>query len=133
MTRLKLRMERMGLQMQKEVSDIIRTQVKDPRIGFLTVTGVEVTNDLAHAKIFISVLGSSEERAQTMQVLERVKGFVRTEIAKRIRMRVTPELHFKLDESMDYSARIGQVLQEIATREEGKDVPRAEEREDGDA
>ena len=132
MTRLKLRMERMGLQMQKEVSDIIRTQVKDPRIGFLTVTGVEVTNDLAHAKIFISVLGSSEERTQTMQVLERVKGFVRTEVAKRIRMRVTPELHFKLDESMDYSARIGQVLQEIATRE-GKDAPRTEEREDGDA
>nr|NNM90003.1 30S ribosome-binding factor RbfA [Bacilli bacterium] len=111
---MKLRTERLSLQMQKEISDILQTQLKDPRIGFVTVTGVEVTNDLSHAKVYISVLGDHEKRQESLLSLQRAKGFIRTEVGRRIRMRTSPELHFKLDESIDYSERIGHVLQEIA-------------------
>jgi len=114
---VKIRVERIALEMQKEISDIIRLGVKDPRVGFLTVTAVEVSTDYTHAKVFISVLGDQEERERTMQALQRAKGYIRSEVARRIRLRVTPELHFKLDASMDYSSRIGQVLHEIAARE----------------
>jgi len=128
---MKLRTERIALQMQKEISEIIRTEVKDPRIGFVTVTGVEVSSDHTHAKVFISILGNAEERERSMQALERARGFMRSEIGRRIRLRVTPELHLKLDESMDYSSRIGKVLHEIATRDE-TDVRGSTERKDGD-
>lgn len=130
--RVKVRTERIALQMKKEISDIIRGEVKDPRLGFLTVTAVEVSSDHTHATVFISVLGEEEERARTMQILERVKGFIRSEIGKRIRLRVAPELHFKRDESLDYSSRIGKVLQDIAAREQ-EAVPDSIERtnEDG--
>ena len=110
---VKVRAERIAFQMQREISDIIQNQVKDPRVGFVTVTGVEVTNDLQHAKVFVSVLGSEAERANSLQALERAKGFIRTEIGRRIRLRLTPEIHFKLDESMDYSMKIGKVLHQI--------------------
>ena len=115
---MKLRAERMGWQMQKEISDIIRTGVKDPRIGFVTVTAVEVSNDLSHAKVFVSVLGPHDERVTTLSILERAKGFIRSEVGRRIKVRTSPELHFKLDESIDYSERIGHVLQEIARTEQ---------------
>ena len=110
---VKVRAERIAFQMQREISDIIQNQVKDPRVGFVTVTGVEVTNDLQHAKVFVSVLGREAERANSLQALERAKGFIRTEIGRRIRLRLTPEIHFKLDESMDYSMKIGKVLHQI--------------------
>lgn len=128
---MKVRTERIALQMQKEISEIIRTEVKDPRVGFVTVTGVEVSSDHTHAKVFVSILGNEEERQRTMQALERAKGFMRTEIGRRIRLRVTPELHLKRDESMDYSSRIGKVLQEIAARDETA-VPDSTERNNGD-
>lgn len=128
---MKVRGERIALQMQKEISDVIRIGVKDPRIGFLTVTAVEVSSDYTHAKVFVSVLGDQEQRDRSMQALERAKGYIRSEVAKRIRLRVTPELHFKFDTSMDYSTRIGKVLQEIATRDEAVSSE-STERTDGD-
>lgn len=111
---MRVRIERIALQMQREISDIIRTQVKDPRVGFVTVTGTEVSNDMTHVKVFLSVLGDADNRSATMAVLEKAKGFIRSELGKRIRLRLTPELHFKSDESIDYSMRIGHVLDEIA-------------------
>ncbi len=110
---MKVRAERIALQMQREISDIIQNHVKDPRVGFVTVTGVEITNDLQHAKVFVSVLGNETERTNSLQALERAKGFIRSEIGRRIRLRLTPEVHFKLDESMDYSMKIGKVLHQI--------------------
>ena len=110
---MKVRAERIALQMQREISEIIHSQIKDPRIGFVTVTGVELSNDLQHAKVYVSVLGDALQRESSMLALERAKGFVRTEVGRRIRLRLTPEVHFKLDESVDYSMKIGRVLHQI--------------------
>lgn len=124
---MRVRAERMALQVKRDISEIIRSQVKDPRVGFITVTDVEVSNDLTHAKVFVSVFGSQEERRATMETLERATGFIRSEIGRRIRLRVTPELHFKLDESAEYGARIGRVLHDLGMdttkgeREHGQD------------
>ncbi len=107
---MRVRAERMALQIQRDVSDIIRSEVKDPRIGFLTVTGVDISNDLTHAKIFVSILGDPDQRRESLAVLERTKGFIRSEIGRRIRLRQTPEIVFKLDETAAYSERIGRVL-----------------------
>jgi ribosome-binding factor A len=109
----KIRVNRVGEQIKKEVSDIIRNELKDPRIGFVTVTDVEVSGDLQHARIFVSVLGSEEQRNETLQALERATGFIRSEIGKRIRLRLTPEITFHLDTSMDYSEKIMEKLREI--------------------
>ncbi len=111
--RVKVRNERIALQIQREASDVIHQHVKDPGIGFVTVTGAEISSDATHAKIFVSVMGSAEEKQASLIALERAKGFIRSEIGRRIRLRITPELHFKLDESMDYSVKIGRVLSEI--------------------
>lgn len=99
--------------MKKELSDIIGRKIKDPRVGFVTVTDVEVTGDLQQAKVFISVLGDEEKRQDTLIGLAKAKGFIRSEIGKRIRLRKTPELFFEFDESVDYGNRIESLLQEI--------------------
>jgi len=109
----KVRAQRVAEQMKKEIADIIRTNVKDPRIGFATVTGVEISGDLQHAKVFVSVLGPSEDRGKTLDALSRASGFIRGEVSRRLRMRVTPEMAFRLDESGDYSAHIEGVLRQI--------------------
>ncbi|MGY3717391.1 30S ribosome-binding factor RbfA [Sutcliffiella cohnii] len=108
-----LRSNRVGEQMKKELSDIIGRKIKDPRVGFVTVTDVEVTGDLQQAKVFISVLGDEEKRQDTLIGLAKAKGFIRSEIGKRIRLRKTPELFFEFDESVDYGNRIESLLQEI--------------------
>ena len=109
----RIRTQRIAEQMKKEVADIIRNEVKDPGIGFATVTRVEVANDLQHAKVFISVLGSDEEKNKTMDALHRAVGFIRGEVSRRLRMRVTPEMAFRLDESGEYSAHIETVLKSL--------------------
>jgi ribosome-binding factor A len=116
--KVKVRAERIALQMQREISDIIQSQVKDPRVGFVTVTAVEVTNDFQHAKVYISVLGNEGERENSLHALDRARGFIRTEIGRRIRLRLTPEIQFVLDESLDYSMKIGRVLHEIFPQSE---------------
>lgn len=115
---MKVRAERIALQMQREISDIIQSQVKDPRVGFVTVTAVEVTNDFQHAKVYVSVLGNEGEREISLHALDRARGFIRTEIGRRIRLRLTPEIQFALDESLDYSMKIGRVLHEIFPQSE---------------
>ena len=114
----KFRVGRVAEQIKKELSQILQTEWKDPRLGFVTVTGVEVTNDLSLAKIYISAMGSDEEKENTLQALMRGKGFIRSELGKRIRLRFTPEIVFKFDTSIDYGSRIEQLLQEI---NEGKE------------
>lgn len=109
----RIRAERVGEQMKKELSAIIRTEVKDPRIGFATITHVEVAGDLQHAKVFVSVFGAEEEKYQTLDALVRATGFIRGEISRRLRLRVAPEMVFKLDESGEYSQRIETVLRTL--------------------
>jgi ribosome-binding factor A len=99
---MKLRPTRIGEQMKKEMSDIISRKIKDPRIGFVTVTDVQVTGDLQQAKVYISVLGDEEQKQNTLKGLAKAKGFIRSEIGQRIRLRKTPEILFEFDESIDY-------------------------------
>lgn len=105
-----IRHQRVAEQMKKEVADIIRTDVKDGRVGFTTITRVEVTNDLQHAKVYVSVFGSKEEKQATLTTLQKAVGFIRGEASRRLRMRVTPEMSFILDESGEYSAHIESVI-----------------------
>ncbi|TCP58872.1 ribosome-binding factor A [Tumebacillus sp. BK434] len=109
----KLRVSRVGEQIKKEIVDIVRTEVKDPRVGFVTITEVEASGDLQHATVYVSVLGDEEQRKGTMEALQKAAGFIRAEVGRRVRLRRTPELHFKLDTSLDYSTRIGKVLRDI--------------------
>lgn len=108
-----VRANRVAEQIKKEMTDILMREVKDPRIKFVTVTGVDVTGDLQQAKIYISVLGSEEEKAETLKGLSKASGFIRSEIGKRIRLRKTPEISFHFDESIEYGNRIEELLSEI--------------------
>jgi ribosome-binding factor A len=107
------RVNRVAEQMKKELGEIILQKVKNPRIGFVTVTDVEVTGDLQNATIFISVLGNESEKEATLKGLDKAKGFIRTEIGKRIRLRVTPEIEFAFDESIAYGNRIETLLTQV--------------------
>ncbi len=110
---MSLRANRVGEQMKKELGDIIGRKIKDPRIGFVTVTDVSVSGDLQIAKVFISVLGDEEQRQNTLKGLAKAKGFIRSEIGQRIRLRKTPEIQFEFDESIDYGNRIETLLHEL--------------------
>ncbi|MRX70636.1 30S ribosome-binding factor RbfA [Bacillus lacus] len=110
---MSLRANRVGEQMKKELGEIIGRKIKDPRIGFVTVTDVQVTGDLQIAKVYISVLGDEEQRENTLKGLATAKGFIRSEIGQRIRLRKTPEIQFEFDESIDYGNRIETLIHEI--------------------
>jgi len=98
---------------RKEVSIIIHDELKDPRLGFVTVMRVEMTPDLRYAKIFFSVLGKEEDYKRTKEALDSASGFIRSKIAQRINLRFAPEIVFKEDRSSEYSVRIQEVLEEI--------------------
>ncbi|MBO4635979.1 MAG: 30S ribosome-binding factor RbfA [Clostridiales bacterium] len=101
------RAQTVGDEMQKVISDIIQNRVKDPRIPILTsVTGVKMSPDLSYAKCFISVYGDDEAKKGCMDALEHAKGFIRTEMCKRINLRVAPQLVFSLDTSLEDAARM---------------------------
>jgi len=109
----KVRVGRVGEQIKKEISQIIQTELKDPRIGFITVTGVDVSSDLSQAKTYLSVLGNDEQKEETLKALARSTGFIRSELGKRMRLRHTPELIFKFDSSIEYGSRIESLLDQI--------------------
>ncbi|TFJ94700.1 30S ribosome-binding factor RbfA [Lentibacillus salicampi] len=108
-----IRANRVAEQIKKELGELIGQKIKDPRIGFVTVTDVEVTGDLQQAKIFISVLGSEDEKHETLVGLAKAKGFIRSEIGKRIRLRKTPEITFEFDEAYEYGNRIEKILRDL--------------------
>ncbi|HEY4532116.1 MAG TPA: 30S ribosome-binding factor RbfA [Kurthia sp.] len=110
---MSLRANRVAEQMKKELGDIIGRKLKDPRVGFITVTDVEVTGDLQQATIYITSLGSEREKQDTLKGLEKAKGFIRSEISKRIRLRITPELFFEFDASAEYGNRIDDLLRKL--------------------
>ncbi len=108
-----IRSNRIGEQMKKELSDIIGRKIKDPRVGFVTVTAVDVTGDLQQATVYVSVFGDADQKEQTLRSLAKATGFIRTEIGKRIRMRKTPDIFFKFDESLNYGSKIESLLSDI--------------------
>ncbi len=107
------RQEKLGELIAAETSDLLRTRMKDPRIGFASITHVEVSGDLRHAKIFVSVMGSEEEQKDTMKALKHATGFLRHELAGRLVLRYMPELVFKLDISIVQGARILELINKI--------------------
>ncbi|EGQ2831904.1 30S ribosome-binding factor RbfA [Staphylococcus pseudintermedius] len=110
---MNMRAERVGEQMKKELMDIINNKLKDPRVGFLTITDVEPTNDLSLAKVYLTVLGSDKERENTFKGLEKAKGFIKSEIGQRMRLRIVPDLQFEYDESIEYGNRIERLIQDL--------------------
>lgn len=106
------RSQRVGDLLRQEIADIIMRKIKDPRLGFVTVTGVEITDDLKIAKVFISIL-KEEEKETTLNILNSAKKFVRSEVAKRIRMKTIPSIEFRMDESIEYGDRIEKLLRDI--------------------
>jgi ribosome-binding factor A len=113
------RTDRIGALMQREISDILQRQIKDPRVGFCTVTHVEVSNDLRHAKVRVSIMGDETQCQNSMAGLKNAAGFVRREIGQRLSLRYTPEIRFIRDKSVDYILTIDKLLKEIET-EDGK-------------
>jgi len=113
-----LRVEKVQEFIKQETSKIILSDLKDPRIGFVTVTNVEATGDLRSAKIYVSLMGSDDDKAASWEALQKALGFIRSEIGKRIKMRFTPELSLHLDETLEYSARIQELLHKIKQQEE---------------
>ena len=107
------RVDRVAEAIRKEVSMIIHDEIEDPRLGFVTITRVELSADLRNAKIFFSVLGSEKEQNNTKLALESGLGFIRRLIAQRIQLRFTPELRFIQDKSCEYSMHIQQELDKI--------------------
>ncbi len=115
-----LRMERVQELMKQEISKIILEDVKDPRVGFVTVTRVSVTSDLRSARVFVSLMGSDEQMANSLRGLNRSLGFIRREVGHRVRLRYTPELSLELDDSMAYSAHIQELLLRVQKEEAEK-------------
>lgn len=111
------RADRVKELLRQELSQIISEEIKDPRVGFATVTDVELSSDLRHAKAFISVYGDEEKQKDTLQALERATGFIRSEVGKRIKMKHIPEIIFRFDKSIEHGARISQLLHEIKHEE----------------
>lgn len=107
-----IRSNRVAEQMKKELGEILNQKIKDPRIGFVTVTDIEVTNDLRQAKVFFSVL-EEEKKEETLSGLTQASGFIRSEIGKRIRLRKVPEISFLFDEAHAYGSRIDAILKEL--------------------
>ncbi|MBE3596057.1 MAG: 30S ribosome-binding factor RbfA [Hydrogenibacillus sp.] len=131
----RIRPQRIAEQIKKELGVLLQQEVKDPRIGFVTVTGVEVTPDYEEAKVYVSIMGDEEEREQALEGLKRAQGFLRTELGRRIEVRHIPELIFKLDTSLDYGLRIDRLLSELKGASEeagGHEGDRFSGVEDGD-
>ncbi len=110
------RLERVAGQIKKEMTAILRDEIKDPRVNFLiiTLTDVSVSRDLGHAWVYVSIMEDNpQEKTLILKALENASGFIRTQIGKRIRLRHIPEIHFICDQSIEYGAHINKVLKEI--------------------
>lgn len=109
------RITRINDEIMKEISQILRAEVKDPRIGVMTsVIRVDTTQDLKYCKVYVSVLGNEEDKKNVMEGLKNANGFIRHLIAERVNLRYTPELIFKLDDSVEYAVRMTKLIDEIS-------------------
>jgi ribosome-binding factor A len=107
------RRQRVAEEIQRRASTFIREELKDPRLGFLTITGVDINSDLTHAIIHVSVLGSEEDQQQTMVALGRAKGLIKRDIGDWLQIRTVPDLAFKLDHSLERGARILELIKAL--------------------
>lgn len=113
------RTRRIGEQLQRELAELIRSELNDPRIGMVTVSAVEVTRDLAHAKVFVAVLGADEEQVNaSLDALGSAAGYLRKLLGQQLKLRTIPALHFHYDDSFDRGARLSQLIHEAVSRDE---------------
>ena len=106
------RSRRIAEQIQRELSEIIRLELKDPRVGMITLTDVEVTQDYSHAKVFFTRLGDPAQNTGIQHALEHAAGFLRSELAHRMRLRIVPQLHFEYDVSVERGVRLSHLIDE---------------------
>ena len=121
------RRERVGDLLRDEVSEIIQREMSDPRLGFVSITRVELSPDLKYARMYISVMGDEDERASAMVALNNASGFIRRQLAPRLRMRVIPDVSFRLDRSMEHAENVARILRDLepelrASAEQATDV-----------
>ncbi|MBQ4813092.1 ribosome-binding factor A [Pseudoalteromonas luteoviolacea] len=128
------RTDRVGQQIQKEIAVILQREIKDPRLGMLTVSAVEVSRDLSYAKVFVTVLNSKSEddTKQNLAILNDATGYIRSLLGKRIRARIMPELRFVLDNSLMEGMRISNLVDEVIRTDKEKRGDDANSVEDGD-
>jgi ribosome-binding factor A len=112
------RTERVSDQIKQEIADILMRKIKDPRIGFVTVTDVDLSDDLRNAKVYVSVYGGDDQKKASLEGLRSASSFIRSELGKRMRLRYVPELLFRFDATVERGAHIMELLREI---EEKKD------------
>lgn len=117
------RKDRVAEQVRRELAELIRTQLKDPRVGMISITDVEVTADYAHAKVFFSTLAGSEKLQEVMTGLQKASGFLRRELGKRISIHMTPQLHFVFDQSLERGADLSKLIQEAVAISASTEAP----------
>ena len=114
------RLRRVADQIQRELSALLHTELKDPRVGMITLTDVEVSPDLTHAKVFFTTLGDASGLARTEAGLARAAGFLRSELGRRLKLRVTPEVRFVHDPSVERGARLSRLIDDaVAGKKDG--------------
>ena len=118
-----IRPERIASEMRDVLSVVISEELKDPRIGFITVTRVEVTPDIRNAKVYFSLLGGKEEKEIAVEGLNSASGFIRKILGERMRFKFVPELLFRLDESAEYSIHLNEIFEKIHKEKEKKNEP----------
>jgi ribosome-binding factor A len=104
------RSDRVAEQIRRELAELIRLELKDPRVSLVTITGVEITADYAHAKVFYTTLASADKRAELERGLMRSAGFLRREIGRRVKIHHNPELHFVFDASVERGSHLSQLI-----------------------
>jgi len=107
------RQEKVADLLRDEVSEIVQREMSDPRLGFVSITRVELSPDLKYARMFISVMGTEEERADSLVALNNASGFIRRQLAPRLRMRVIPNVSFRLDRSMEHAENVARILRDL--------------------
>ena len=112
------RPQRLAEEIREEVARMVASEIKDPRLGFVTVIRVELARDLRNAKVYVGVLGSEAEREKSLTALRSAAGFVRRELGRRLRIHHSPELDFRYDKGLEATDRVARLLQEDAAREE---------------
>ena len=121
------RKDRVSEQIRRELAELIRTELKDPRVGMVSITDVEVTADYAHAKVFFSTLAGKDQLPEVKAGLQRASGFLRRELGKRISIHMTPQLHFVFDQSLERGADLSKLIQEaLAISASSEQTPETE-------
>jgi len=106
------RQARIADQIQRELAELVRLEVRDPRVGMVTITAVELSRDQSHAKVYFTVLGAASDAQQAREGLQRAAGFLRSQLAHRLTTRTVPELAFEYDESVERGVRLSRLIDE---------------------